>query len=462
MEIDVGRVVAGKYQLVRLLGRGSMGEVWVAHHRTLGEHLALKLLTLDPSSEEEVEDFRTAVARFQFEAQVAARLSRKTRHIVRVTDHGEEEGRAYLVMELLEGETLEAVLTRDTRVSPATAVKIVTQVARALTQAHDEGVLHRDLKPANVFLTKDEEGKLLVKLLDFGIARVIHAHRAPPAYSTAKGLVFGTPSYMSPEQARASTKLDQRCDLWSLATIAYEAVSGDLPVDGNDSDELLGNLCAGRIVPLRTRVPGSPPELDAFFRRAFSDAIGARFQTATDLAQAFARAAAGDVDRDRATDPPVSVGAAVLSPGGDDDGTAERLRAAARRRMVAMGGIAAAVAIAGVAVAWRALAPSAAAGTERPLVAGPPSSSPIPVASNPGVVLEPPRPSGTPPPMVAFSALPRSQVRPPAAAATSLPPASALQPTTVPPIVAPATAAPPAAAPSKPAPHEPHDKSEVL
>src|SRR5579864_8461150 len=93
MDIDVGHVVSGKYQLVRLLGRGSMGEVWVAHHRTLGEHLALKLLTLDPSSEEEMEDLRTAAARFQFEAQVAARLSRKTRHIVRVSDHGEEEGR---------------------------------------------------------------------------------------------------------------------------------------------------------------------------------------------------------------------------------------------------------------------------------------------------------------------------------------------------------------------------------
>ncbi|HEY8089994.1 MAG TPA: serine/threonine-protein kinase, partial [Polyangiaceae bacterium] len=432
-------------------------------HQTLGEHLALKLLTLDPASDEELEDIRTAAARFQFEAQVAARLSRKTRHIVRVTDHGEEEGRAYLVMELLEGETLEAVLARDTRVPIPTLVKIVTQVARALTQAHDEGVLHRDLKPANVFLTKDEDGKLLVKLLDFGIARVIHAHRAPSAYSTAKGLVFGTPSYMSPEQARASTKLDQGCDLWSLATIAYESVAGDLPVDGKDSDELLGNLCAGRVVPLRTRAPGSPPELDAFFRRAFSEAIGLRFQSANALAQAFARAAAVDVDRDRATDPPVSVGAAVLSPDGDDDSTG-RLRAGARRRMAAVGAIAAALAILGIAVAWRALAPSAAAGTERPLVAGPPSSSPMPLASNPGAVLEPPRSTGAAPPLVAFSALPRSQVRPPAAVVPSVPPVPGSTPPAPTPVPTAAPPTPPTAAPSRPEPREPqpHDKSEVL
>ena len=229
MDIDVGRVVAGKYELVSLLGRGSMGEVWSAHHRTLGEKIALKLLTQSPSAEEEIESATTAAARFQFEAQVAARLSRKTRHIVRVTDHGEEDGLAYLVMEQLEGETLEAVLARDGRVPLATMTKIVTQVSRALAHAHEEGVLHRDLKPANVFLSRDEEGKLLVKLLDFGIARAIHSHRAPGSFSTAKGLVFGTPSYMSPEQARASFKLDHRCDLWALATIAYEGLSGGAP-----------------------------------------------------------------------------------------------------------------------------------------------------------------------------------------------------------------------------------------
>jgi serine/threonine protein kinase len=354
MDIDVGHVVGGKYELVRLLGRGSMGEVWSAHHRTLGEKLAVKLLTQTPSTEEELESRTTAAARFQFEAQVAARLSGKTRHIVRVTDHGEEDGLAYLVMEQLEGETLEAVLVRDTRVPIATMSKIITQVARALAHAHGEGVLHRDLKPANVFLSHDEEGKLLVKLLDFGIARAIHAHRVPGAFSTAKGLVFGTPSYMSPEQARASAKLDHRCDLWALATIAYEGLSGDLPVTGNDADELLKNLCAGKIVPLLDRSPGMPLALDAFFRRAFSDAIGARFQSATDLAQAFARAAATASDRHAATDPPgAGPPPSVVSVSSPEVTPSSRKRSV--RVAVLVGGLSL-LALLGVALAWRAFA----------------------------------------------------------------------------------------------------------
>src|ERR1700761_9207231 len=255
MLIDVGAVVAKKYELVRLLGRGSMGEVWVAHHNTLGEKLALKLLTQGPSGSDEVEDARQAAARFRFEAQVAARLSRKTRHIVRVHDHGEEDGLAYLVMELLDGQTLETALTRTPTLPMGSVVKVVQQVSRALVQAHAEGVLHRDLKPANVFLSTDEDGALLVKLLDFGIARALHAHKVPKSFVTHKGVVFGTPAYMSPEQARASTKLDHRCDLWALATIAYETLTGDLPVAGADAEELLRNLCAGRMVPIRARNP---------------------------------------------------------------------------------------------------------------------------------------------------------------------------------------------------------------
>src|ERR1700735_3053744 len=218
MAIDAGHVVAGKYELCQLLGRGSMGEVWVAHHRSLEEKVALKLMAMPASSNplDEVEDPETAAMRFQFEARVAARLSKKTRHIVRVTDHGHDGELAYLAMELLEGETLEAVLGAARVVPPRTVAAIVAQVARALVQAHADGILHRDLKPANVFLTKDEEGGLLVKLLDFGIARFIHRHKVRTAFSTADGLVFGTPCYMSPEQARGSPLLDGRCDLWSL------------------------------------------------------------------------------------------------------------------------------------------------------------------------------------------------------------------------------------------------------
>jgi len=309
-------------------------------------------------------------------------------------------------------------------------------------------VAHRDLKPANVFLSRDEEGKLLVKLLDFGIARAIHAHRAPGAYATAKGLVFGTPSYMSPEQARASSKLDHRCDLWALATIAYEGLSGDLPLAGEDSDELLKNLCAGRMIPLLERSPDMPPALDAFFRRAFADAIGARFQSATDLAQAFARAAATGSDRHAATDPPS--GAMPPSVLTVDEPELSPLRRRTRARVAVVVTGLSLLALLVIAIAWRALAqPSpqaaAAAPTPRPTstVQGAPelpSDLPAPV------VLAPPA-------AVAFSSLPRAQAHPPTAAVPS---------SAAPPTLAPSSTPTPSPAPSPTPPPKKVDKSEVL
>jgi serine/threonine-protein kinase len=398
-EVDVGHVVAGKYELVRLLGRGSMGEVWAAHHKTLAEQVALKLLT--PPSDD-LEDPATAAARFLFEAQVAARLSRKTRHIVRVTDHGEEGGVVYLVMELLEGETLENVLARDGHVPIPTVATIVAQVSRALAQAHTEGVFHRDLKPANVFLSHDEDGKPLVKLLDFGIARTTHAHRASSAFATAKGVVFGTPSYMSPEQARASSKLDCRCDLWALATIAYEGITGELPVNGEDADDLLTNLCAHRIVPLRERRPDVSEALEAFFTKAFAEKVEMRFQSAEELATAFHRALGSAA-------PPMDEDGRERSGGQSFDLQPSRTRG--RAVAVVVGVLL--VAFLAIGAAWRAVAgsrqaqeaPAAAAATEQPTASSAPADSSLP-----------PLPTATlddPSPAVPVSALPRPASRPP-------------------------------------------------
>jgi serine/threonine-protein kinase len=290
MVIAAGRIVANRYTLDRLIGHGSMGQVWAAHHRTLGERVALKLLSARVEADG-ADDDQAAARRFLFEAQVAARLSSKTRHIVRVTDHGEDDGLAYLVMELLEGETLEALLLRTGRLPVAEVAQIVPQIARGLAQAHAEEVVHRDLKPANVFLTHDEDGALLVKLLDFGIARTSQAHRVLEPLTTRQGFVFGTPAYMSPEQARASSRAQHTFDLWALAVLAYEALTGQLPVAGADADEVLKNLCAGRIVPIRDRAPQLAEQFGAFFERAFADDIEARFSSATELAAAFERAA---------------------------------------------------------------------------------------------------------------------------------------------------------------------------
>ena len=286
---DVDDVIAHKYQLVRRLGRGSMGEVWLAHHKTLREDVAVKLLTPAPGTDSDADPFCGAT-RFRFEAQVAARLSRKTRHIVRVTDHGEDEGVAYLVMELLEGITLENKLMRIHWMAPDAVRTILRQIGRALEHAHAEGVLHRDLKPSNVFLTEDEDKALLIKVLDFGIARVVHAHLSMVPFSTGRGLVFGTPGYMSPEQARGKGGLDTRCDLWALATIAYEALSGELPIEGASPTELLASLCAARTVPVRRYRPDLPLSVETFFERAFSENIDARFTSAIELVEAFDRA----------------------------------------------------------------------------------------------------------------------------------------------------------------------------
>jgi serine/threonine protein kinase len=284
-----GSLIGGKYELIRLIGKGSMGEVWAATHRSLGQGVAIKLLS---GASCEGEEPTTTAARFRFEAHVAARLSRKTRHIVRVTDHGEDDGVAYLVMELLEGQSLETRLLHMGRLTCDETAAVVAQIARALTEAHAAGFVHRDLKPANIFLTRDEEGALLVKLLDFGIARTMHTHRVMTPFSTGHGFVFGTPGYMSPEQATPSARLDQRCDLWALATVAYQMMTAELPVLGTSTQELLNNVCAGRIMPIHERAPELPAALGGFFQKAFAPRIDHRYTSAVELAEAFARAAA--------------------------------------------------------------------------------------------------------------------------------------------------------------------------
>jgi serine/threonine-protein kinase len=284
-----GRHVGGKYELVRQLGSGSMGEVWMAVHRTLGEHVAVKLL-LREDEEVRIEDAAMAAARFRFEARVAARLSRGSPYIVRVTDHGEEGPLAYLVMELLDGQSLETWLLRRGPMEPRLLAQLVRQVAHALEHAHAEGVVHRDLKPGNIFITRDENGAPRAKLLDFGIARLVAPGRERSPFATASNVILGTPGYMSPEHADGIAPPDQRCDLWALATVAYEGLTGELPVLGLHADELIENLRARKLVPVRQRNEALPEALDGFFERAFARRVEERFTSASELAIAFTRA----------------------------------------------------------------------------------------------------------------------------------------------------------------------------
>jgi serine/threonine protein kinase len=293
-EIDVGQVIGGKYSLERLVGVGAMGQVWVAQHQALKQTFAVKVMLPPEASLNETAE--TAFKRFENEARIAASLSRKSRHIAAVTDYGIDDGVAYLVMELLVGDGLEKRIGDGLCLRPAEVSTIVTQMAKGLVAAHTDGVMHRDLKPANVFLTHDEEQNVLVKLLDFGIARMgADPKRRTPTRLTMKGLVLGSPGYMSPEQAMAESP-DTRSDVWSLAVVAFEALAGVTPFNAKDPDETILRICNFQATPLKD-VMQTSDELDAVFKRAFTPKLDERFQTAPAFAEALAAALPAPVAR---------------------------------------------------------------------------------------------------------------------------------------------------------------------
>lgn len=275
------QTIANKYRLVRLIGRGGMGSVWEAVHISLGTTFAIKLIENQPEVDEEIQ------IRFLNEARAAARLL--SRHVVRVFDHGvTESGEPYIVMELLRGEPLSNRLARVGRIPLADTAIIITQVARALTQAHNEGIVHRDLKPENIFLTReaDFDGEY-VKVVDFGIAKLPKSS-AELAPDTRTGEVMGTPYYMSPEQARGIKSADHRADLWSLGVIAYRCVVGELPFDGNTLVDLMIRITNGESPIPSARFEGIPTSFDDWFAKSVARNPDDRFQSATDLARALA------------------------------------------------------------------------------------------------------------------------------------------------------------------------------
>ncbi|MBI4699577.1 MAG: protein kinase [Deltaproteobacteria bacterium] len=286
MELSAGTVIGSSVRLVRLLGEGAMGSVWVAHHLRLETRVAVKFMSADLPKK-----LRPALmARFEREAKAAAKIG--SPHVVDIKDQGvTEDGTPFIVMELLQGEDLGKRLKRGGALGLAEAARIVTQVAKALAAAHKVGIVHRDIKPENIFLvgTDDEP---FVKVLDFGIAKHVDLTLQEPGL-TATGALMGTPFYLSPEMLLGAKAADTSADLWALAAVAYHMVTGRVPFKGKTLPALCQAILAAQLPPPSGVRFGLPPELDLWFARAMCRDAAARFGSAKELAQSFAQAAGG-------------------------------------------------------------------------------------------------------------------------------------------------------------------------
>lgn len=279
-----GKIIAGRYRVERLLGQGGMGSVWAGRHLTLDQLVAIKFI--HPRLATSVE----ALRRFDTEAKAAARL--KTRHAVQVYDHGvTADSEPYIVMEYLDGESLEHAIRRRGRLPLPEVISVITQAARALTAAHEQGIVHRDLKPDNVFLARDRDAGALgyvVKLVDFGIAKIVEDDAARGAGTTQAGMVLGTPHYMSPEALTASAPVGPASDIWSLGACAFAAACGRVPFEGDAIGDVVLKVCAAPLPEPSRVAEGLPKAFDAWFQQACSRKMSERFASVAKAAEALA------------------------------------------------------------------------------------------------------------------------------------------------------------------------------
>ena len=281
MQVAPGMMVTANVRLERPLGRGAMGAVWVADHLTLRTKVAVKFISTELALSDP-----NVLARFTQEASVAAQI--KSPHVVQTFDQGlMADGTPYIVMELLEGESLQEMIDHHGRLELGDAANILTQVARALNRAHEIGIVHRDIKPDNIFISPGDEGGIFCKILDFGIAKQTSLPKMGGL--TNPGVMVGTPEYMSPEQVLSAKDVDYRADLWGLAVTMYHALTGELPFTA----EALGTLCVKLLDGEYTKVtdlqPELPADLDVWFEKALAQEPEKRFESAREMADVFVR-----------------------------------------------------------------------------------------------------------------------------------------------------------------------------
>jgi serine/threonine-protein kinase len=278
LQLDlVGVTLSGRYVVKRKLGQGGMGAVYEATHAEIGGRYAVKVLLEKYAQRDAI------VRRLKQEAQLATSLDHE--HIVRVTDFGNtEDGRTFVVMEYLDGESLAECLVREPKLGEPRILRIAMQTASALAAAHAKGIVHRDIKPENLFLLKRKDQDF-VKVVDFGISKSLRSsdEQEVAPRLTQTGMVLGTPLYMSPEQARGDEDLDHRVDVYALGVIMYEAATGRVPFSGTNYLSVISQVLNEEPAPLRTLRPELTEEFEAIVMKAMAKDRVHRYASATDM-----------------------------------------------------------------------------------------------------------------------------------------------------------------------------------
>ncbi|MEM1030292.1 MAG: protein kinase [Myxococcota bacterium] len=279
----IGReILEGQFRIIKKIGTGGMGSVYKAEQPDMNRMVAVKILHA------KLKNRRDLVSRFRREARAMSHLTHP--NTVKVFMYGElETGELYIVMEYLEGRNLNQVVRRKGPLPLERAIPVLVQVCGALHEAHEKGIVHRDLKPENIFLTTSGGMADFAKVLDFGLAKVTERELRPGSIMlTQEGMVFGTPEFMSPEQAQG-IELDRRSDIYSLASILYEALTGKLPFEARTSMEFIQLHVTTPPIPLNDRVEGKtfPAGLESVLTRALAKDVDDRFPTAVAFANAL-------------------------------------------------------------------------------------------------------------------------------------------------------------------------------
>ncbi len=284
----IGQEIIGQFRIVQRIGKGGMGAVYKAEQPAMGRFVAVKILHRQLASRADL------VTRFRREARAMSRLTHP--NTVRVFLYGQlDNGALYIVMEYLKGLNLHQITKRQGPMELDRAARILMQVCGALEEAHNVGIVHRDLKPENILLTEQGGMKDFAKVLDFGLAKVHDVDLQSSSPLTQDGMVFGTPEFMSPEQAKGKT-LDGRSDIYSLGVILYEMLTGKLPFDARNPTDYIRHHIKSPPIPVTQRVSDLyfPPQLDDVFARTLQKDRKDRYQTAVELATAL-EPFAGDV-----------------------------------------------------------------------------------------------------------------------------------------------------------------------